>query len=92
VHVGAGALLVGVQAVAEVDARAQLEPERRRRRPDLECATDRVRGLVEDREEAVPGRVHQPPLVSLEAGADELVVLLEQLCPGTVAERDRQRR
>ena len=36
--------------------------------------------------------VTRPLLRDLEAGADELVVLLEQLCPGTVTEGDRQRR
>jgi hypothetical protein len=36
-----------------------------------------VGGLVEDGEEAVAGRVHEPASVAREGAADELVVALE---------------
>jgi len=63
--------------MAEMDAGAQLEPERSHRLTDIERAANRVVGLVEDREEAVPGRVHQPAPVPLERFACKLVVLLQ---------------
>ncbi len=75
-----------------MDAGAQLEPERAHRVTDVERAANRVVGLVEDREDTVPGGVHQRAPVPAESLADTFVVALEQLCPGAIAERDRQRR
>ncbi len=69
-----------------MDAGAQLQPERPHRLADVTCGPNCVGGLVEDGEEAVSGRVHQPPSVSLDGLARERVVALEQLGPRAIAE------
>ena len=77
--------------MAEVDSRPQLEPEQLHGRTDVESTSDRVGGVVEDREEAVAGSVHQLTPVPRESLAHERVILLEQLCSGAIAEGDCQR-
>ena len=78
-------------ALAGVDARADVEPELADALDDRLGAADRPRRAVEGREEAVAGRVLLLAAVARQLAADEGVVTLEQLAPGTVAELGRPR-
>src|SRR6266566_4181621 len=86
VHGDSADLVAHQLTFAGVQPCANLNPER------LNVFTDRARGpngpgrSVEAGEEAVSCRVHLPPAVVLEQGANTSVVLVEHHAPGAVAE------
>src|SRR6185369_384701 len=74
--------LTGVQTGAD------LEPEAADRTSDCTCTADRARGSVERRQQAVADELDLAPAESLEMPAYHVVMLIEQLVPAPVAERD----
>ena len=70
--------------LAEMGAGANLDPELADGVDDRAGATDRVRGPVEAREEAVPRGVQLAPPMALQLLSDERVVPLDQVPPPAV--------
>ena len=75
-----------------MQACADLDPEFAHAFSDRTGTADRARRAVEAREEAVAGDVELRTAKADEFAADECVMALEQLPPGTIAELSRLRR
>src|SRR5918992_1227765 len=83
------ALQLTLAAILEGDARAgtDLDAERRDGIGQRHRAPDGAGRRLEGREEAVPGRLDLAPPKALQLGADEPVVLVEEIPPPPVAHR-----
>src|SRR5947207_15395646 len=77
---------VATLALSAVKARTKLEAECLHVAEDLRGRLDRSCGAVERREDPVAGRVDDVALVALDLLANEAVVAIEDLSPGSVAE------
>jgi hypothetical protein len=88
-HRDPGHLAVHQLALARVQAGAHLQSQLRHGLDDRVRTADGPRRPVEGREEAVSGCVHLRSAEADELAADELVVALEEVAPGAVAERGR---
>src|SRR5215217_8751114 len=87
VHGYAADVVPGQLALAGVQSRPQLEPERAHPVAQVGSAADRAARPVESRQEAVAEGLHLAPSVAVQARADEPVVLLHEVAPAAIAER-----
>ena len=79
-------LLPDVLALAEVDARPDLDPQLAHRLGRLACARDRRGGLLEAREEAVPGGVVLRAAEPFDRAPNHPVVLVDEGLPPSIAQ------
>ena len=75
--------------LARVDAHAELDVERVRRRHEFEGAAQGPRRGIEDRDDPVAGELRVLATPTFDDRVDVALVLLEQLLPGSVAHRRR---
>jgi len=72
--------------LAGVQSGSDLEPEAAHGVHDCPAGADRPRRPVERRQESVAGSVDLSPAKPLEVATDELMMVLEQVAPTTIAE------